>query len=302
MSKTVSKFLFVVVASLGVVTASFAETETVGGITWTYAVSNGKATLSSVPNTTAGTITIPSRLGGYPVTSIGESAFDGRSGLQSVTIPEGITSIGSYAFWGCGLTSVTIPASVRYLGVSAFGSCNNLETVVFLGDAPFAEIDAEDGDGPFYQSPGGLTIFVPRGSLGWLSGSSSELPNLWPASDGRNIRYSEGSSSGETSTGDASYSLSNIAGDRSIASVTIDGNSAIDSFVLRDGKVYDSVVRIINTAPNAVRVTLPEGYTYETFKGTDPLTIPANSRNILTITRTAARTFLVSRRELEIVK
>ena len=66
-----------------------------------------------------------------------------------------------------------------------------------------------------------------------------------------------------------------------------------------DGKVYDCVVRIVNTASRTVKVTLPNGYTYETFKGTKPLTIPASSRNILTITRTADRTFLVSRRELE---
>ena len=52
----------------------------------------------------ATTITIPEG-----VTSIGEYAFLNCSGLTSVTIPEGVTSIGEYAFRGCtGLTSVTI--------------------------------------------------------------------------------------------------------------------------------------------------------------------------------------------------
>ncbi len=84
--------------------------------------------------------------------------------------------------------------------------------------------------------------------------------------------------------------------------MTVSSDCAIDAFVLADGKVYDSVVRIVNTAGKAVKVTLPAGYTYETFKGAKPLTIPANSRNILTITRTADKTFLVSRRELETVQ
>ena len=38
-----------------------------------------------------------------------------------VTIPAGVTEIGSWAFSGCtGLTSVTIPAGVTEIGVSAF--------------------------------------------------------------------------------------------------------------------------------------------------------------------------------------
>ncbi|MDO4995493.1 MAG: leucine-rich repeat domain-containing protein, partial [Bacteroidales bacterium] len=43
------------------------------------------------------------------------------------TIPGSVTSIGDYAFYGCsGLTSITIPSSVTSIGSDAFSGCNNL--------------------------------------------------------------------------------------------------------------------------------------------------------------------------------
>lgn len=61
------------------------------------------------------------------VTSIGSYAFDGST-LASITIPESVTSIGSYAFFGCdSLTSITIPDSVTTIGESAFHWCSNLK-------------------------------------------------------------------------------------------------------------------------------------------------------------------------------
>ena len=61
---------------------------------------------------------------------IGDYAFEGCSGLTSLTLPAGITSIGNYAFKGCsGLTSLTLPAGITYIGYEAFRGCSGLTSL-----------------------------------------------------------------------------------------------------------------------------------------------------------------------------
>ena len=111
-----------------------------------------------------------------------------------------------------------------------------------------------------------------------------------------------GSVAGGVQSGELPYALTNTPADRAIASVTVDGDRAIDDFVLQDGKVYDSVLYINNVATCAVTLTLPSGYTYKAIKGVKPLVIPANSQSILSITRVADDVFLVAREELETIQ
>ena len=64
------------------------------------------------------------------VISIGDWAFRGCSSLTSITIPNSITSIGDYAFSDCSsLKSVTIPNSVTSIGDDAFSGCSSLKSV-----------------------------------------------------------------------------------------------------------------------------------------------------------------------------
>lgn len=94
---------------------------------YTYTVSDGEATITDCDASTSGSITIPSSLGGYPVTSIDNYAFLYCSKLISVTIPVGVTNIGSHAFSYCSsLASVTIPDSVTSIGILLFEDCIKL--------------------------------------------------------------------------------------------------------------------------------------------------------------------------------
>ncbi|GHT72431.1 hypothetical protein FACS189456_0920 [Bacteroidia bacterium] len=79
------------------------------------------------------------------ITSIGSSAFWGCSNLTAVTIPNSVTSIGERAFDVCiALTSVTIPNSVTSIGHRAFDDCRALTSVTIpnsvtsIGDGTFA--------------------------------------------------------------------------------------------------------------------------------------------------------------------
>ena len=66
----------------------------------------------------------------YPVTAIGDRAFQGCVLLTSVVIPDSVTHIGEFAFVDCGgLTAVNIPDAITYIGRSAFAGCSGLTSV-----------------------------------------------------------------------------------------------------------------------------------------------------------------------------
>jgi len=81
------------------------------------------------------TITI-TNASGHPY-SLDEDAFWDFRHLQSIVLPEGLTSIGENAFVSCSeLSKVTIPKSVLTIGIYAFADCLELKEVVFLSKTP----------------------------------------------------------------------------------------------------------------------------------------------------------------------
>lgn len=91
-----------------------------------YSVQNSAATITEYTGS-GGAVQIPPQLGGLPVVAIDTFAFSSASQIDTVTMPQGITSIGDYAFYSCtNLTSIFIPASTTNLGQSVFTLCTSL--------------------------------------------------------------------------------------------------------------------------------------------------------------------------------
>ena len=67
------------------------------------------------------------------IMSSGRTLYIGGEEVEGdLVIPNGVTSISNYAFDGCtGLTSVTIPDSVTSIGNNAFRDCSSLTSVTF---------------------------------------------------------------------------------------------------------------------------------------------------------------------------
>ena len=157
--------------------AALADTEVVGGIEWTYEIVGGKAAVfnnnyAAIPSETVGAITIPSTLGGCPVTRIGNYAFECCYDITRVTIPAGVTEIADHAFSNCtSLESVSIPSSVTRIGEGAFYWCAALKltvpnTVTEVGDYAFEGCDA-------MANANGFVIV--RNVLHWYAGSAATL-------------------------------------------------------------------------------------------------------------------------------
>ena len=115
----------------------------------------------------------------YPVTTIGASAFEGCSNLQSVTLPSSITAINTDAFYGCvKLGSINLPEGITSIGLRAFYNCNLSSvaipiTVTSIGNGAFkgnplttvvwnpktCSIGTDDS-APFYSTSSKITSFT----------------------------------------------------------------------------------------------------------------------------------------------
>ena len=155
-----------------------------------YTTTNGTITITKYTGS-GGAVTIPDKLNGYPVTSIGDNAFFVCTSLTSVTLGTNVTSIGDWAFYGCySLASITIPNSTTNIGQDAFGrcfdltnatigssvtsigdwaftSCVSLTEVYFQGNAPSlgASVFCGDNDATGYCLPGTTGWYTPFGCL-----------------------------------------------------------------------------------------------------------------------------------------
>lgn len=84
----------------------------------------------AISKSTTGNITIPKKIKGFNVVSIGEYAFKGCGKPIQIAIPTTISSIGYMGFEDCSsLTNIYIPSSVTSIGDYAFSGCSGLSSI-----------------------------------------------------------------------------------------------------------------------------------------------------------------------------
>jgi hypothetical protein len=106
------------------------------------------------------------------VISIGRSTFE-QTSLNSITLPDGLTSIGMVAFNGCkSLKSATIPTGINSLPVGIFNDCPALTTVNIPNGV------TSIGDGAFSQCSSLVNLHIPDGVTSIGQGAISACLSL----------------------------------------------------------------------------------------------------------------------------
>ncbi|MGM9837235.1 MAG: leucine-rich repeat protein [Paludibacteraceae bacterium] len=112
--------------------------------------------------------------GANPISCSRNLYIDGEL-VTNLVIPNGVTSIGNYAFYNCSnLTSIIIPESVTDIGEYAFGNCSPVQilavpkTVTEIGADAFLYIPSVIYAGAATGSPWGAQSVVDGSMLGWF--------------------------------------------------------------------------------------------------------------------------------------
>ena len=110
------------------------------------------------------------------VKSIGEEAFLGCSSLDHVTIAEGVSSVGNYAFGNTSIDEITFPASMSSYGPQYIVTGSSGLVVHMKASTPPSPMGVPNP--PFYE-PEVSVIYVPAGSLSAYQNASgwSQLAN-----------------------------------------------------------------------------------------------------------------------------
>lgn len=109
------------------------------------------------------------------ITHVGNDMFYDCTTLQSVVIPQSVTSLGDWSFRYTGLTHVTIPSGVTTIGKYTFQRCSSLRSITCEAVTP-----PSLGTEPFVYVDKSIPLYVPQASISAYQSASgwSEFTNI----------------------------------------------------------------------------------------------------------------------------
>ena len=169
------------------------------GLSFSLKLGGASYTVTGIGTCTDLALSIPAMYNDKPVTAISSSAFQNKTTITSVVIPDSVTTIGDYAFRDCtsltgvnigdgvttiaygmfyncsSLTSVVIPDSVISIGEYAFAHCSSLTSVIIPDSV------ATIGYGAFYNCTSLTSVVIPDSvtSIGSYAFSCSSLTAVY---------------------------------------------------------------------------------------------------------------------------
>ena len=255
--------------------------------------------VTGIGSATGGMIIIPNIYNGRPVVEIDDQAFRNSTSLTAVYILASLTSIGNEAFSGCtGLTEVTI-ASVTTIGSSAFTNCTSLTSITLPADVislhrstfgyctSLASITVDENH-PYWTSEGGILynkaktaiVAVPPG----ISGAVTLPASL--TSIGQEFYDCTSLTEITIPAGVTSIGNQPFYGCSSLTSITVDANNP--NYASEGGILYNKLKTEIVAVPQGISgtVTIPSGvtsingYTFQYYTSLASIEIPASVTSI----------------------
>ena len=154
--KKIAKIISLLLAMVVVLSSAGIFASAAGESYLTITVNDGVAIVMDCLATATGDIDIPSTYNGATVKQIANSAFEGCTRIEKVSIPAGVTKIGNMAFYNCdkleevsfagdnnitfgtevfynctSLKAVVLPDKAKQVTTRMFYGCQSLESVVF---------------------------------------------------------------------------------------------------------------------------------------------------------------------------
>ena len=217
--------------------------------------------------------------------------IDGETIEGELIIPDDVTSVGDYAFAGCtGLTSVIIPDSVTSIGSSAFSGCTSLESITI----PFVGAEAGKTFYDTYQYPFGY-IFGSSTYTGGTAVRQSYYGSSTSSATGTTYYIPSSLRSVTVTDGEILYgAFTNCSMLTSVtipSSVTSIGNYAFDGCTsLTTITIPNSVTNIgwsaFNNCDGLTFIAIPDGvtsignYAFQDCDGLTSVTIPDSVTSI----------------------